>query len=90
MTVRTYGGRLVENVVQAVARDLLAHALVSLERSGYRTVAHIHDEVVVEVPRNAAREAYGRIRETMCDAPEWADGLPLDADGYVCDSYRKE
>lgn len=90
VTVRTYGGRLVENIVQAVARDLLANALVSLERSGYRTVAHIHDEVVVEVPRSAAREAYGKIRETMCDAPEWADGLPLDADGYICDSYRKE
>lgn len=90
VVVKTYGGRLVENIVQAVARDLLANALVNLEDDGWRTVAHIHDEVVVEVPRDSAKEMYDTIRHAMCDMPGWADGLPLNADGYICDSYRKE
>lgn len=90
VTVKTYGGRLVENIVQAVARDLLAASLVRLEREGARTVAHIHDEVVVEAPRDRLDEAYGEIRRLMCELPPWAEGLPLDADGYTCESYRKE
>lgn len=90
VVVKTYGGRLTENVVQAVARDLLANALVGLTKTHWPVIAHIHDEVVVEVPRSMADRAYEAIREIMCDTPEWADGLPLNADGYVCESYRKE
>lgn len=90
VVVKTYGGRLVENIVQAVARDLLAAALVRLVREGWRVVAHVHDEVVAEVGRDGAQESLAEMARVMCDAPGWAAGLPLSSDGYVCESYRKE
>lgn len=90
LKVDTYGGRLVENVTQAVARDVLAEAMVRLERVGYGVVAHVHDEVIVEVPKQGAQADLTRINELMGETPAWAQGLPLKAEGYVCDSYRKE
>lgn len=83
----TYGGKLAENVVQATARDLLAHAMRTLETAGYRIVMHIHDEVVIEAsPGQTLTEAI----QLMTDAPSWAEGLPLAADGYECDYYKKD
>lgn len=90
LTIDTYGGRLVENVTQAVARDLLADAMARLNHAGYEIVAHVHDEVVIEVPREGARERLDCIDEIMGEAPAWARGLPLSAEGYLCASYRKE
>lgn len=89
-TVETYGGRLVENITQAVARDLLAASLERVEGRGYRPVAHVHDEVVCEVPEADAEACLDGIRNAMCVAPAWAEKLPLDADGYMCQNYRKE
>lgn len=89
-TVETYGGRLVENVTQAIARDLLAEAMERLERAGYRIVAHVHDEVIVEVPESGAEGRLRHINSIMGTAPDWARGLPLNAEGYLCSSYRKE
>lgn len=89
-TVETYGGRLVENITQAVARDLLAASLERVEGRGYRPVAHVHDEVVCEVPEADAEACLDGIRNAMCAALAWAEGLPLDADGYTCQNYRKE
>lgn len=86
--LETYGGKLTENVTQAVARDLLAHSMLELEKSGYKIVMHVHDEVVLEVP-----EGVGSLDEAcaiMGRAPSWAEGLPLVADGYECEFYRKE
>lgn len=77
---------LTENIVQATARDLLAASLVRLEDSGYPVVAHIHDEVVVEKVYDGSVEDVSRI---MCVNPGWADGLPLNAEGYTCDRYKK-
>ena len=90
-TVETYGGRLVENITQAVARDLLAGAILRIQQkhSG-RIVAHVHDEVVVEVPAQGAEGHLKWLSALMCEAPEWARDLPLAADGYTCESYRKE
>lgn len=84
----TYGPKLVENITQAIARDLLAHALLNLEEAGYRTVMHIHDEVVVETPPGENHAA--KIIQLMTDAPAWASGLPLDADAYTCPYYQKD
>jgi DNA polymerase len=76
----TYGGKLVENITQAVARDLLAHALVVLDRKGFAVVIHVHDSIVAEVA-----EGTRSIKELcywMSDLPKWATGLPLTAEGY--------
>ena len=89
LTVETYGGRLVENITQAVARDLLAASLKGLDGL-WPVVAHVHDEVVCEVPEHRAKAALEAIEATMCQGASWSEGLPLAADGYVCESYRKE
>ena len=81
--IETYGGRLTENVTQAVARDILADALINLTREGYPVVGHVHDEVLVETTDLAA------VQEIMCRPPAWAETLPLAAEGFVCDRYRK-
>ncbi len=86
--IDTYGPKLVENIVQAIARDLLAEAMIRLDKSGYEIVMHIHDEVVIEAPVDK-----GSLKE-VCDimgiTPKWAEGLPLRADGYECDYYKKD
>lgn len=80
----TYGGRLVENAVQGIQRDLLAQALVDLVKAGYPVAMHVHDEVVVE-----GEYPVEEIAELMCKAPEWAEGLPINAEGHVCQRYTK-
>jgi DNA polymerase len=87
MRLETYGPKLVENIVQATARDLLVYAMQSLEDVGYEIVMHVHDEVIVEAPPTAELET---ICALMADGPKWAEGLKLNADGYVCDFYKKE
>ena len=81
----TYSGRLVENITQATARDLLAAAMWRLEQAGFDIVAHVHDEVILEVPKGSA--TVDEVVNTMTAHPEWADGLPLDADGYIGEKY---
>ena len=85
--LETYGGKLAENVTQAVARDLLAHAIMEVDKHGYKIVKHIHDEVVLEVPEGVG--SVEAVCEIMSKVPNWAEGLPLEADGYECTFYRK-
>ena len=89
--IPTYGGRLTENATQAVARDVLAHALVNLDRENVPVVAHVHDEVIAEggVTIERMKELMGAGPGNPL-APPWADGLPLAAEGYYCARYRKE
>ena len=86
--METYGPKLVENIVQGTARDLLAEAMLRVERKGYPIVMHCHDEIIAEVP-----EGIGSVEE-MCEVmavrPSWAEGLPLRADGYECPFYQKQ
>ncbi len=87
--ISTYGGKLTENIVQAVARDLLATAMMNLYQAGYCINFHIHDEVILEVPKTSEKNLEEAIA-LMCRLPGWASGLPLDADGFESDYYRKD
>lgn len=83
----TFGGKLAENATQAIARDILAHALLTLEKNGYPVVFHVHDEAVIEKPTGQ-----GSLEEAcrlMAIEPDWAKDLPLRADGYECAYYQK-
>lgn len=88
MRIETYGPKIVENIVQATARDLLADAMLRLRNAGFAIVMHIHDEAVIEVPDGVS--SVDEICRIMSEAPEWADGLPLRADGYECEFYKKD
>ena len=88
--VETYGGKLTENIVQAIARDCLAHALLQLEKLGIPTVFHVHDEVVCEVPKDHADEALKVIQNVFAYGADWAEGLPLKGAGYITDYYLKD
>lgn len=88
MRIETYGPKLVENIVQATARDLLAQAMLRLRNQGFDIVMHIHDEAVLEVPEGVSEVK--EICQIMSEAPDWAAGLPLRADGYECAFYKKD
>lgn len=88
--IETYGGKLTENIVQAIARDCLAHTLLTLEGFHYETVFHVHDEVICEVDTRTAGAALHYIKEIFSAVPEWADGLPLKGAGYTTDYYLKD
>ncbi|KEQ22329.1 XRE family transcriptional regulator [Paenibacillus tyrfis] len=88
MSHRTYGGRLVENLVQAIARDCLAESMMRLDKNYYDIVMHVHDEVVLEVPIGSG--SLERVTEIMGQLIYWAPGLPLQAAGFECDFYQKD
>ena len=86
--IETYGPKIVENIVQATSRDLLAEAMLRLDKAGYKIVAHVHDEAICEVPIGE-----GSVEEMcaiMAESPKWVKGLPLKADGYECNFYMKD
>ena len=83
--LETYSGKLVENIVQATARDLLFYSIQTL--SQYFIVGHIHDEMIIECPKDTKLE---EICQQMARTPDWAKGLLLRADGYECSFYKKD
>ena len=86
--IESYGPKLVENIVQATARDCLAEAIDRLEKAGFPVVFHVHDEVICEVPNGiSSAKELGAI---MSEPIKWAPGLPLRADAYECEYYRKD
>lgn len=80
----TYGGRLAENATQAVARDVLAEAVIRLEDNGYRVVAHVHDEILVQTD-----DDWHDVQRIMVESPAWATGLPIDGEGFNTYRYKK-
>lgn len=83
--LESYGPKFVENIVQAISRDILMHAIKTL--SSYRIVAHVHDEVIIEADPSMSLD---RVCQQMSRVPPWAKGLLLDADGYECEFYKKD
>lgn len=85
--IETYGAKLVENIVQATSRDLLAEAMRRLEATGNTVVMHIHDEAVIDAPFNQSLDTMVQL---MTKVPDWANGLILNAAGFVSDFYKKD
>lgn len=89
--VETYGGKLVENIVQAIARDCLAIAIENLEAQGLHVVFHIHDEVVIDTPAWADNDTMlDTVTKIMTKPIPWAQALPLNADGWVDKFFKKD
>ncbi|MGW8014762.1 DNA polymerase [Staphylococcus xylosus] len=87
-TLKTYGGKLVENIVQATARDLLAISLLRIEEAGYKIVGHVHDEVIIEIPKGS--NGLEEIEKIMSQPVSWAKGLNLNSDGFTSPFYMKD
>ena len=88
MRLETYGPKLVENIVQAASRDILAEAMLRLEKEGFDIVCHVHDEVVLEVPDG--KSSVEEVNEIMAVNPVWTEGLPLKAAGFESPFYKKD
>ncbi|MDQ7155471.1 DNA polymerase [Staphylococcus pseudintermedius] len=86
--LKTYGGKLVENIVQATARDLLAVSMLRLDNAGFNIVGHVHDEVIIELPQNS--NGLAKIEKIMSKPVKWAEGLNLNSDGFTSPFYMKD
>ncbi|MGL5440821.1 MAG: DNA polymerase [Filifactoraceae bacterium] len=86
--LQTYGPKLVENIVQATARDCLGETMLRVEDAGYQIVMHVHDELVLDVPKEFG--SLEEVNEIFALPIKWAPGLPLKADGYECNYYMKD
>lgn len=86
--LETFGGKLTENIVQAVARDCLAESMIRLEQRGYKIVFHVHDEVIIDAPQG--KGSAEEVAAIMGEPIPWARGLPLKAEGYETEFYRKD
>lgn len=87
-TLYTHGGKACENIVQALCRDLLAYAMINVERGGYPIVLSVHDELVCETP-DTPEYSVAELEKLMCALPEWAEGFPLVAEGAELKRYAK-
>lgn len=83
--ISTYGPKLVENIVQGISRDILTHAMLNLQNCNI--VMHVHDEIVLEA---APEVSLQELSKTMCETPDWAKGLLLNAEGFITDYYKKD
>jgi DNA polymerase len=84
-----YGGKLCENIVQAIARDILVEAVLRLEDRGYHVLFHVHDEVVVEVEQARAMEAQSAVQDELSRVPAWSVGLPIASEVTTATKYQK-
>jgi DNA polymerase len=86
---RLWKGLACENVVQATAHDVLRHALRRLDEKGFQTIAHIHDEIIVECAEDEAQDVARAVQQIMVEAPAWGQGLPLAVDGKIRNRFGK-
>lgn len=89
-SIDTYGGKLTENIVQAISRDLIGYAMLQLNKNGFGITMHVHDEAIAEIPEENAEEWLKKMERIMGTPPDWASDLPLNADGYVTPYYKKD
>lgn len=82
-----YGGFFAENITQSLSRDVLAEAIIRLEANGYKTVFHVHDEIICESRKGS--QSIEEMAKIMCVLPAWANDLPISADGWNGFRYRK-
>lgn len=87
--VWSHAGKLVENLVQGVARDLLLFGMQKVDQSGIQIVGHVHDEIICECEEKEAQKTLGLLIEKMTENPSWVLDLPLKAEGYISDFYKK-
>lgn len=87
--IRTYGGKLVENITQAVARDVMAEGIDALDRQGFPVLLSVHDEMIEDVPAADAQRALDATLATLRRTPAWAPGLPVNAEGKIMERYGK-
>lgn len=88
--IDTYGGKLTENIVQAISRDLIGFAMKNLEENGYAITMHVHDEAIAEIPADNPNEKLNNMIKIMSQPPEWAKDLPLNAAGFISKYYMKD
>jgi DNA polymerase len=87
--LNTYGGKLTENLTQAMSRDVLAHSMPLIEAAGYQIVLTVHDEIIAEAP-DSPEYNVEHLASLMAKVPSWVDGLPLAAAGFETYRYRKD
>lgn len=88
--MRTYGGKLIENICQAIGRDCLVHGMLNLDKAGFDISLHVHDEAALEVELNAGEEEMLQIENLFCKKASWMRGLPLRAKGFYSSYYKKD
>ena len=89
--IDTYGGKLTENIVQAISRDLIGYAMENLESNGFGITMHVHDEAIAEVPDNGDADKWlDKMINIMKQPPDWASDLPLNAAGFTSPYYQKD
>ena len=86
----TYGGKLVENIVQAIARDCLGETILRVVEKGYNISFHVHDEIIAEVPANESAKALNEIKKIFATPISFAPNLPLKGEGYTTPYYLKD
>ena len=86
---KLYGGKITENITQAVARDILVHSILSLDKEGWSIICHVHDDILCCVPEDKAEECLDAMIHAWRNVPDWAEGLVLDAEGKVGHNFLK-
>lgn len=88
--ISTFGGKITENIIQAIARDCLADTMVRIDQKGYEIIFHVHDEVIVECEKSVSKKVLKDLEKIMGEEITWAKGLPLKAEGYITEYYKKD